>query len=153
MTAISLYPMSIIFILGRYFFNVILFIPVSIIIWLYINNYSSCLYLGVKFHWPRFCGLVRLYGCVRRLESLLCSFLTPSSYSCPTWESMAVMSSTTLFMTARTLRGSIVFNQSRVSTLFRSIWNIANTCKSRAVIKKKKNLLMLLFYVNFYSAV
>lgn len=39
----------------------------------------------------------------------------------PTWTSMAVMSSTTRFMTARTLRGSTVPNQSRVSTLFLSI--------------------------------
>ena len=39
------------------------------------------------------------------------------------WESIAVMSSTTRFMTARTLRGSMVFIQSRVSTLFLSIWH------------------------------
>ena len=37
---------------------------------------------------------------------------------------MEVVSSTTRFITARTLRGSMVFTQSRVSTLFLSIWEM-----------------------------
>lgn len=46
----------------------------------------------------------------------------------PTCTSMAVMSSTTRFMTARTLRGSTVPSQSRVSTLLRSICATAAPC-------------------------
>ena len=41
-----------------------------------------------------------------------------------TCTSMEVVSSTTRFITARTLRGSMVFTQSRVSTLFLSIWEM-----------------------------
>lgn len=49
------------------------------------------------------------------------SFLFPSSYSVPTCLSMTVTSSTTLFITERIFLGSIVFSQSRVSTLLRII--------------------------------
>lgn len=45
-----------------------------------------------------------------------------------TWTSMAVVSSTTRFMTARTFRGSRVLSQSRVSTLLRSIWDMTRPC-------------------------
>ena len=56
------------------------------------------------------------------------SFFAPSSYNVPTCLSIKVTSSTTRFITERTLRGSIVFSQSRVSTLLRIIckqveWN------------------------------
>lgn len=51
----------------------------------------------------------------------LWALCTPSSYNCPTCVSIAVTSSTIRFITARTFRGSIVFSQSRVSTLLRII--------------------------------
>lgn len=41
-----------------------------------------------------------------------------------TCTSIEVVSSTTLFITARTFRGSMVLTQSRVSTLFLSIWEM-----------------------------
>ena len=54
-----------------------------------------------------------------------------------TCKSMAVMSSTTRFITARTLRGSIVFSQSRVSTLFLNICrNIGKVSNSSNQIKR-----------------
>ena len=49
------------------------------------------------------------------------AFLAPSSYSLPTCLSMAVTSSTTLFMTALAARGSTVLSQSLASTDLRSI--------------------------------
>jgi len=54
------------------------------------------------------------------------SFFAPSSYNVPTCLSIKVTSSTTRFITERTLRGSIVFSQSRVSTLLRIICNKMN---------------------------
>lgn len=50
-----------------------------------------------------------------------------------TCTSIEVVSSTTLFITARTFRGSMVLTQSRVSTLFRNIWEIIRpcTCKNK----------------------
>ena len=52
------------------------------------------------------------------------------SFTCT---SIEVVSSTTLFITARTFRGSMVFTQSRVSTLFLSIWEIIRpwTCTNK----------------------
>lgn len=62
-----------------------------------------------------------LYPWVFLLDSELRSDLTPSSYKVPTCDSTADTSSTTRFITARTVRGSIVLSQSRVSTDFRNI--------------------------------
>uniref|UniRef100_A0A2M4CDL6 Putative secreted protein n=1 Tax=Anopheles marajoara TaxID=58244 RepID=A0A2M4CDL6_9DIPT len=63
---------------------------------------------------------------VLRLESLLAAVRAPPvppvlSYSSPSTASMAAVSSTTRFITARTERGSRQLSQSRVSTLLRSI--------------------------------
>jgi len=59
---------------------------------------------------------------VRRLESLLFSTLLPSSRNWLNRQSIVVKSSTIRFMTARTDFGSTQPSQSRVSTLFTSIF-------------------------------
>lgn len=57
-----------------------------------------------------------------------------------TCTSMEVVSSTTLFITARTFLGSMVLTQSRVSTLFLNIWEIIRPCTCRKKLSKQENL-------------
>lgn len=66
--------------------------------------------------------------CVLRLESLLAEVFVPTSYKSPITCSIDDNSSTTRFITARTVRGSRQFNQSLVSTLFRSIYKFTVHC-------------------------
>ena len=55
-----------------------------------------------------------------------------------TCTSIEVVSSTTLFITARTFRGSMVLTQSRVSTLFLNIWEIIRPCTCKKYTTQHK---------------